>query len=534
MFLEIRHDTRRITPYYYGLFRETYRKDGKVCHRTRGRITGLPLSKLQAIQEFFRQGCPFLDRSWFPIKSSREYGAVASVWQTAQSIALPRMLYSRSERWVKYVMAMIVGRVVYQGSKLYLTHLCQDTCLWSLCGVDTPDVDQCYEAMDRLLQRQGAIQKALVKKHLSNGCVVLYDVTSSYFEGEYADSELVQFGYNRDGKRGHKQVVIGLMTDAQGCPVGVSVYKGNTHDQVTVADRVRELKEEYRLKELILVGDRGMLTAARLAELSEAGLRTITALTHPQLQKLIDKGVFYAAQFQAHAIAEIYDPDHPDLRYMLCHNPTTAQREKETRKALLAKTTGELQLIAISKKKRTVEEIGAAVGKVLAHWKMGKFVDWRVDNGLLQWTLNEEKIQHEETLDGCYVIRTDLAGEIMDKEQTVACYRRLETVERAFRQIKTVSLEIRPTYHQLDRRIEAHVFLCMLAYYVEWHMKQRLQPLFDRDGKGKNRRWTFAGILERLKGIREQTGVFKGSEVVLRSAPDEVQEEILSLLQANI
>lgn len=277
-----------------------------------------------------------------------------------------------------------------------------------------------------------------------------------------------------------------------------------------------------------------MLTAARLAELSEAGLRTITALTHPQLQKLIDKGVFYAAQFQAHAIAEIYDPDHPDLRYMLCHNPTTAQREKETRKALLAKTTGELQLIAISKKKRTVEEIGAAVGKVLAHWKMGKFVDWRVDNGLLQWTLNEEKIQHEETLDGCYVIRTDLAGEIMDKEQTVACYRRLETVERAFRQIKTVSLEIRPTYHQLDRRIEAHVFLCMLAYYVEWHMKQRLQPLFDRDGKGKNRRWTFAGILERLKGIREQTGVFKGSEVVLRSAPDEVQEEILSLLQANI
>jgi len=207
------------------------------------------------------------------------------VLQTAESLGLDKLLYSRREEWVRHALAMIVGRVVYQGSKLSLTNLWRDTALWSVCGLgeERPDVDACYEAMDELLARQPAIQKALARKHLKDGCLVLYDVTSSYFEGEYKDSELVDWGYNRDGKRGHKQIVIGLMTNKEGCPVGVSVYRGNTNDQKTLADRVKELKGAYGLRDVVLAGDRGMVTAARLPELTEAGIRSVTALTHPEI-----------------------------------------------------------------------------------------------------------------------------------------------------------------------------------------------------------------------------------------------------------
>lgn len=534
MFLEIHVDQRRKTPYAYGLFRETFRKDGRVHHRTRGRVTGLSHDQLLALRDFIKQGCP----EGIPgqIQSSREYGAASAVLQMAESLGLPKLIYSRREEWVRHVLAMIAGRLVYQGSKLSLSNLWRDTALWSLCGLgeERPDVDAAYEAMDRLLERQEAIQKNLAHKHLKNGCLVLYDVTSSYLEGEYSGSDLVRFGYNRDGKRGHKQIVIGLIANAQGCPVGVSVYPGNTSDQKTLADRVHELKETYRLDELVLVGDRGMLTSARLAELSEAGLRSMTALTHPQILKLVQQKVIQPGLFDEQRIAEIYDPDQPRVRYLLCRNPLTAEKERETRQALIANTRDALKRIAKSRKKRSAVEMGAAVGKELARWKMAKFFVWTVEEGTLKWELDQIKVDQEESLDGCYVIRTDVAAKQLDKNQAVECYRGLAVVERAFRRLKTVSLEMRPIYHHLDRRIEAHVFLCMLAYYIEWHMRQRLIPLFKADGKGKDRRWTFAEILQRLKSIQEQTLVINDTEARLKTTPDQEQQEILGLLGVRI
>jgi transposase len=534
MFLEIHVDKRRKTPYAYGLFRETFRQEGKVKHRTRGRVTGLSHEQLVALREFIKEGCPQWPQGH--IESSREYGAVFTCLKVAESLGLPKLLYSRREDWVRRIMALITGRIVYQGSKLSLSNLWQDTALWSLCGLgeERPDVDASYTAMDRLLDRQASIQKSLARKHLKHGCLVLYDVTSSYLEGEYESSEIVSFGYNRDGKRGHKQIVIGLMTNAQGCPVGVTVYPGNTSDQKTLADRVKELKETYKIQDIVMVGDRGMLTSARLNELDEAGMRNITALTHPQILKLIQQQVIQPSLFDDEHIAEVHDPESPSTRYLLCRNPLTAEKERTTRQALLAKTEEGLQKIARSRRKRNTEEIGAAVGKVLAQWKMGKFYRWKVEDGVLTWEQDLSKVQQEESLDGCYIVRTNVESNQLDRNQAVECYRGLAVVERAFRQLKTVALEIRPIYHHLDRRIEAHVFLCMLAYYVIWHMQQRLKPLFENDGAEKNRRWTFEGILQRLKSIQEQTLVIKDSEIRLNTTPDEEQQTILDLLKVKL
>jgi len=536
MFLEIHIDRRRKNPYVYGLFRETFRQDGQVRHRTRGRVTGLSLGQLEALRDFIQQGCPKAASEHCAVKHSREFGAVFAVLRMAEALGVDRLLYSRREPWVRYVLAMIVGRVVYQGSKLSLTNLWRDTALWSLCGLgdERPDVDDCYEAMDELLSRQPAIQKALARKHLKDGCLVLYDVTSSYFEGEYKDSQLVDWGYNRDGKRGHKQIVIGLMTSKDGCPVGVSVYRGNTNDQKTLADRIQELKAAYGLRDVILAGDRGMITAARLPELTEAGLRSITALTHPEILKLVRRKVIEPGLFDERAIAEVRDPETPNVRYLLCRNPLTGEKERRTRQALIAKTQEALEAVRRSRKRRTVEELGAAVGKTLARWKVGKFFLWRVREGKLEWELDQKRVETEQSLDGCYVVRTDASERSFDKNEAVACYRQLATVERNFRQLKTVSIEIRPTYHQKDERIEAHVLLCILGYYIQWHMQKRLAPLFEQDGQGQDRRWTFAGVLERLKGIRQETVVFNDTEVTLKTTPDDEQQRILDLLGVRL
>jgi transposase len=536
MYLEIHVDRRRKNPYFYGLFRETFREDGQVRHRTRGRVTGLTRAQLEAMREFLQRGCPQGPGGACQVRDSREFGAVFAVLRTAESLGVDRLLYSRRQPWVRHALAMIVGRVVYQGSKLSLTNLWHDTALWSLCGLGEgrPDVDVCYEAMDELLSRQAAIQKALARKHLQEGCLVLYDVTSSYFEGEYKGSGLVDWGYNRDGKRGHKQIVIGLMTDRDGCPVGVAVYRGNTNDQKTLADRIRELKEEYGLRDVVLAGDRGMITAARLPELTEAGIRSVTALTHPEILKLVTRKVIEPGLFDERRIAEVRDPDAPNVRYLLCRNPLTAEKERRTREALIGKTREAMESLAKSRKRRTPAVLGAAVGKALAKWKVGKFFRWEVRGGKLEWELDARRVDTEKSLDGCYVVRTDASAEVVDRNQAVACYRQLAAVERDFRQLKTVAIEIRPTYHHKDDRIEAHVFLCVLAYYIQWHMQRRLAPLFAEDGEGKDRRWTFAGVLERLKGIRQETVVFNDTEVTLKTTPDDEQQRILDLLDVRL
>ena len=484
---------------------------------------------------------------------SREYGASAALLALAKDIGLDKALYSRPhESWVQDCLAMIVGRLVYQGSKLALSQCTSYSALWSLCGSDGPiDVNEhCYKPMDRLLERQPAIQKNLAAKHLTNGTLVLYDITSSYFEGEYAESEIVQFGYNRDGKRGHEQVVIGLITTDAGCPICVEVFPGNTQDASTVAAKVSDLSTLYGITNLVFVGDRGMITASneeKLKALPEGeAIQIISALTHREIVQMLERTGNQPELFDQHKIVEVTDPDEPTRRYCLCRNPLTAHRETTTRRELLERTKEELERIAAtalksaaSKKPASPEFIGARVGKILGKTKMGKYVTWRVlPGGVLEWHLDDGQIAADTALDGCYVIKATVSATVMNKEQVVARYKSLSQVEQAFRNLKTVSLEMRPMFHKTDARIRAHVFLCMLAYYLQWHMIERLAPLLDEQRRQLDegeiipaaRRWTLQNIIETLKARRSETASLAGVSFEHITDPTADQARLLDLL----
>ena len=385
--------------------------------------------------------------------------------------------------------------------------------------------------MDRLLERQKAIQRALAKKHLRNGQVVLYDITSSYFEGDYEQSDIVLFGYNRDGKRGHEQVVLGLLCDERGCPVGIELFAGKTQDAQTVIDKIKELRQEYGLSEVTFVGDRGMITKANAQKLENVqGLHTISALTHGQMFDLLERKVIQLELFDEKKIAEVTDPQKPRQRYCLCRNPDTQARETATRQRLLALTRQGLDKLVKRKKKSAPDKLGSQVGRLLQKYKMGKFIQWEVKAGRLEYQLKEEHITQEQLFDGCYIISSTVTASQMKSTEMVETYKSLAFVEQAFRTLKTVALEIRPVYHKKDDRIRSHVFLCMLAYYVYWHMKQRLHPLFEKDGKGKNREWTMENVIEHLRGIRQQQVSVAGTEFEQISQPTEQQQQILDLL----
>jgi hypothetical protein len=523
----------------YGLIRSSYREHGKVKHFNHGRLSGLSLEQLKLLQAAFRgEVVPKAAPEALQLRCSKEYGASAALLALAKQLGLDRALYSRpSEPWVADVLAMIVGRVLYAGSKLALSHEAPNTALWELCGTQGPvDVERhCYEPMDRLLARQPAIQRTLAQKHLQNGHLVLYDITSSYFEGAYEDSELVCFGYNRDAKRGHEQMVIALLCSEQGCPVGVEVLAGNTADATTVSDKVAELQQRYGLKELIFVGDRGMITRANADKLQGVeGLCTISALTHRQIVSLLERKIIQPELFDETQIVEVLDPEAPRRRYCLCRNPQTAAREANTRAALMAKTGQLLDKLAAAKRKASPERLGVRVGKILQRYKMGKLVRWRIEAGHLQWHWDQEKLAAEQRFDGCYIVSADVPPEQMAKAELVAAYKKLALVETAFRNLKTVQLEVRPVYHKLDDRIRSHVFLCTLAYYLQWHLTQRLQPLFAADGRHKHRQWTLQSVLHRLGAIRREKVALGGVEFEQVTAPEADQEEILRLLQVRL
>jgi hypothetical protein len=522
----------------YGLIRSSYRENGQVKHTTHGRLTGMSLSQLKLLQAAFRGDViPKDSPEALRITDSKEYGASAALLALAHELGLDRAIYSRREAWVDDVMAMIVGRVVYSGSKLALSNQWKNTALWELCGVPGDvDVDQhCYAPLDRLLARQKAIEKTLAAKHLKEGRLILYDITSSYFEGEYLESELVLFGYNRDGKRGHEQMVIALVCNEEGCPVGVEVLPGNTQDASTVPQKIEHIRQAYGVKEILFVGDRGMITQASAEKVKGMeGLNLISALTHRQIVELLERKVITAELFDERRIVEVFDPQDMRRRYALCRNPQSAQRETTTRQRLLDLTRAGLDKITCAKRQSTAEKIGSRVGRILQQYKMGKFVIWQVKDGRLEWSLNHERIAAEILMDGCYVICADVKPETMTAEDLVASYKKLRFVETAFRNLKTVQLEMRPVFHKTDDRIRAHVFLCVLAYYLQWHAKQRLQPLFDDDGIGKHREWTLENIIQRLMAIRRDKVSLAGAEFLQTTAPDEEQQHILELLRVRL
>ena len=536
MYVETNRLYRHGKTYRTVTVRESFRVDGKVRHRTIANITDLPDHAIQAIQQALRSGHAPTPAEPPQAGASREYGASMALLRLIGELGLDQMIYSRKEPWRQDLLALIVGRIVYQGSKLALTGVYLDSALWELCGHlagKRPDVEaHAYLPMDRLLERQESIQKQLAKKHLQDGCLVYYDMTSSYAEGDYEDSDLVTWGHNRDGKRGHEQIAIGLLTTAQGCPVAVRVFRGNTADQTTVLEQAQTICNEYGVKDVVFVGDRGMLTPKRIEELHALGYKTLTALTHPQMRDLLQRKVVQLELFSEQQSVGVVDPEVPGLQYVLHKNPDRAVRDGATRRSLIEKTKEALDKLVRSRR-LTQDKLAAHVGVVLSKYHTGKFVQWSVEGGRLAWQLKQELLEQEEAMDGCYIVRNEATS--LAAAAARDCYQDLIHVEQAFRNLKTVSLEMRPFYHQLDDRLRAHIFICMLAYYVQWQARTRLEPLFVADGEGKNRQWTWTRVIERLKAIRTETLRIGGTEIPnVVSTPDTDQQRILDLLKVKL
>ena len=471
------------------LLRRTYRDGGKVKHETLGNLSHLPPHALEAVRRALKGEAPVSAEGQFECVRSLPHGHVAAVVATLRKLGLEKLMVARRCRERDLVIAMLIARIIVPESKLATCRAISadtaETSLGHILGVEDANEDQLYAAMDWLLPRQARIETELARRHLDN-TLVLYDVTSSYFEGRTCP--LARRGHNRDKKRGKLQIVIGLLCNREGCPVAVEVFDGNTGDPSTLGPQVKKLRERFGLERVVLVGDRGMLTDARLREDLDPveGLSWITALRAPAIKRLAAQGAVSRSLFDESRLAEISSEDFPGQRLILCRNPMLAEERARKREELLRATERELEKIASAtrREKRRLsgaEKIGLRVGKVLNKYKVGKHFELKITDDSFSYSRKQEQIREEAALDGIYVVRTDVPREDLTAEETVRAYKSLSVVERAFRTMKTIDLKVRPIHHRKEERVRAHVFLCMLAYYVEWHMRQKLAPLLFDD-----------------------------------------------------
>jgi transposase len=474
------------------LLRESYRDGDKFKRRTLANLSDWPEARIEALRLVLRdEAVAPTDQETVTLLRSLPHGHVAAALGTLRKIGLDRVLSQggvQPRREVMLCVAMLVARLIDPASKLATARcLTDDTATSSLgqvLSLGPVDEQELYEALDWLLGQQQRIERALARRHLEHGTLVLYDVTSTYFEGRTCP--LAKRGYNRDGKRGKLQIVLGLMCTAEGCPVAVEVFEGNVGDPSTLASQIDKLKQRFRLKQIVLVGDRGMITEARINEtIKPAGLNFITALRAPAIHSLAEAGTIQMSLFDERDLAEVSSPDYPNERLIVCRNPLLADERSRKRRELIDATEQDLLKIQarVRRAKRPLhgkDKIGVAVGAVLNHHKVGKHFEVKITDSDLSFELKTEQINAEAFLDGIYVLRTDVNLAMLDAAGTVRAYKDLASVERAFRTLKTVDLEVRPIHHRLAQRVRAHVLLCMLAYYVEWHMRQVLKPiLFD-------------------------------------------------------
>ena len=478
------------------LLRESYRENGKVKTRTLANISHLPAQKIESLRRAlagsFQTSGPSLPDS-FQVARSLPHGHVAAVLGSLRNLHLDFILDPVGSRSRDLVIAMITARILEPASKLATARgLHADTLnssLGELLALDSADESELYQAMDWLLPQQARLEQELAKRQLSDGGLVLYDLTSTYFEGRHCP--LAKLGHSRDDKSGTPQIVFGLLTNAQGCPVAVEVFDGNTADPKTVANQVDKLRQRFQLKDVVLVGDRGMITSARIRQDLPAshGIQWISALRANQIQKLAKDGLLQMSLFDQTDLIEIAHPDFPGERLIACFNPLLAEERARKRPDLLAATEKQLEKIAVATKRpkrplRGKHNIGLRAGKILNRYKMGKHFLLYIEDDSFRYERKTANIEREQSLDGIYVIRTSVGPEALSSQQVVASYKSLSGVERAFRSLKTVDLHIRPIHHRLPNRVRAHILLCMLAYYVEWHMRQLLAPLlFDDDDK---------------------------------------------------
>jgi hypothetical protein len=472
------------------LLRESYRDGGKVKTRTLANLSDWPDAKVEALRLVLKGQTSALSADGMRIERSLPHGHVAAVLGVARKLKLDKLLPGAPERLAKLALAMIAARVIEPAAKLATARqLSESTAAYSLGAVlelGAVDEDELYAALDLLGAAQPKIEAALAKRHLRDGCLVLYDLTSSYLEGHKC--ELGRYGYSRDGKKDKLQIVFGLLCAADGCPIAVEVFEGNVGDPSTLAAQVTKLKERFGLSRVVLAGDRGMITKARIeGDLAPAGLDWLTALRAPAIQALAaDNGPLQLSLFDERDMAEITSPDYPGERLIVCRNKALAQERARKREELLAATEKELAKIAASVKRGRnplagADKIGLKAGAVLGRRKMAKHFDLAITGASFTYSRNQASIQKEAALDGFYVLRTSVPAETLDSAAVVLAYKSLSQVERAFRSLKTVDLEVRPIHHRLAERVRAHVFLCMLAHYVTWHMHQAVAPMLFED-----------------------------------------------------
>jgi transposase len=500
------------------LLRESYREDGKVRKRTLCNLSDWPKAHIEGLRGVLKGGTVIpTEREAFTITRSLPHGHVGAALGTAHRIGLDRILGPDGNRCRDLVLAMIAGRILDPASKLAaaraLSPATATSSLGTVLGLGEVDEDELYAALDWLLERQPAIETALARRHLKNGTLVLYDVSSSYMEGRCCP--IAQRGYSRDGRRGTLQIVYGLLCAPDGCPVAIQVFEGNTGDPMTLAAQVEKLKQRFALDHVVLVGDRGMITQARLTEdIKAAGLDWITALRAPAIQELVKGGALQLSLFDQRDMAAITSPDFPDERLIVCRNPDLAAQRTRKRQELLAATERDLARIqaAVGRQRKPLRgaaQIALAVGAVIEQHKMRKHFELAITDHSFVFARKTAEIAAEAATDGIYIVRTGLSVDVLDDAATVRSYKSLSQVERAFRCIKTVDLHLRPIYHWLADRVRAHVFLCMLAYYLEWHMRQELAPMLfddtDKEAAEATRPSVVAPAQRSEAAIRKQT-----------------------------
>lgn len=475
------------------LLRQSHREGSKVKKKTVANLTHWPTDLVATLQAVLKGATLIEKEDDFEIQRTLPHGHVAAALGVLQDIGLDRIIYSRRSEQRDLAIAMIIARIIDPRSKLATARGFTDetafTSLGGLLQVQNADENDLYAAMDWLLTRQASIENALAKKHLKEGSLVLYDVSSSYFEG--TTCPLAKRGHNRDKKKGKLQIIYGLLCNVDGCPIAIEVFEGNTGDPSTLGSQINKIRRRFGISHVIFVGDRGMITEARIRNDIKPieGLDWISALRGPAIKKLIKNKCFEPSLFDDVDMAEVSSPDYPGERLIVCHNPILAEKRKRTRESLLAATekglAGVVKAIDRTRKPlRGADEIGVSVGKVINKHKVGKHFKVTITDDSLLYERKAQSISSEAVLDGFYIVRTSVSEKTLSAEQTVTAYKDLSHVEQAFRSIKTVDLKVRPIHHHLADRVRSHVFLCMLAYYVEWYMRQRLAPiLFDDDDK---------------------------------------------------
>ncbi len=466
------------------LLRHSYRLGSKVKTRTLANLTEWPEHKVESLKRLLRGETLVSPHEIFAIESSVPHGHVQAVFGSIRKLELDRLIASKPSRQRDLVVAMIAERLIAASSKLATTRLWSSSTLAEELSVGDADVDELYQALDWLLARQQRIETKLAARHLKDGALVLYDTTTSYYEGRTCP--LARFGHDRDGKK-LPVILYGLLTDQAGRPVAVQVYPGNTGDPTTVTDQVEKLRERFSLSRVVIVGDRGMLTQAQIHKLKEhPGLGWISSLRSHAIRSLVESGQLQRSLFDQTDLAEIRAPEFPGERLIACFNPLLATERGRKREEMLQATEKALVRLEaeVKRRKKTLlgkAEIGVKAGRVLGRFKMGKHFTLTIADGVFAWARREESIRREADLDGIYVVRTSEPDERLSAQDAVRTYKSLALVERAFRCLKGVDILVRPIWHRTEDHVRAHVFLCMLAYYVEWHMREAWAPLLFQD-----------------------------------------------------